>query len=165
MSGTIVQAGMFTKELHYNQEMETAVIGLCLLEKEAFSRTYGLITVEDFYFSSNRDIYAAMLWMYDNNLPIDLLTVCDFLVRKRGFEGFYGYSVGSYLLISTNHVVSSANLEYYCHCIHEMFIEREIIKLTFSGPGEGNSRQKILELQNKLTLLQAGTVEKDWFDM
>jgi replicative DNA helicase len=46
-----------------------------------------------------------------------------------------------------------------------MWIDREIIRLTFSGPGEGNSRQKIIELQNKLTFLSAGTGEKEWYDM
>lgn len=165
MNQQITKAGLFTKEKHYNQEMETAIIGLCLLEKEAFSRTYGLITEEHFYFDSNRDVYAAMRWMYDNNAPIDLLTVCDYLVRKRGYQEFYGYTVGYYLMQSTNHVTSSANLEYYCYCIYEMWIDREIIRLTFSGPGEGNSRQKIIELQTKLTMLSAGKAEKEWFDM
>lgn len=165
MNTKIIQAGMFIKEKHYNQEMETAIIGLCLLEKEAFSRTYGLITEDHFYFDANREIYRSMRWMYDNNLPLDLLTVCDFMVRKRGYEEFYGHTVGQFLLISTNHVTSSAHLEYYCHCIYEMWIDREIIRLTYSGPGEGNSRQKIIDLQNKLTLLTAGTGEKDWYDM
>jgi len=165
MSQQILQAGMFKKEVHYNQEMETAIIGQCLYERDALSRTYGIITEEHFYFSANRDVYAAMRWMYDNNLPIDARTVCDILVRKRGFDNFYGYSVGSYLLTSIGHVTSSMHLEYYCHCIYEMWIEREIIKLTYSGPGEGNGRQKIAELQTKLALLSAGKGEDEWMDM
>jgi replicative DNA helicase len=165
MSTQIVKAGMFEKDKHYNQELETAIIGLCLLEKEAFSRTYGLINEDHFYFDANQEVYRSMRWMYDNNLPIDLLTVCDFMVRKRGYTGFYGYTVGYFLMQSTNHVTSSANLEYYCHCVYEMWIEREIIRMTFSGPGEGNSREKILTLQNKLTMLTAGAGEKDWYDM
>lgn len=165
MKNQITKAGLFTKEKHYNQEMETVIIGLCLYEKEAISRTYGIITEEYFYFDSNREVYSAMRWMYDNNLPVDARTVCDTLVRKRGFDGFYGHSVGSYLFTCIGHVTSSAHLEYYCHCIYEMWIEREIIQLTFSGPGEGNSREKIIALQSKLTLLSAGTAEKEWHDM
>jgi replicative DNA helicase len=165
MSQQITQAGMFKKEIHYNQGMETAIIGQCLFEKEALSRTYGIISEEHFYFSANKEAYAAMRWMYDNNLPIDARTVCDILVRKRGFDNFYGYSVGTYLFTCINHVTSSMHLEYYCHCIYEMWIEREIIKLTYSGPGEGNSRQKIIELQTKLTLLSAGKAEQEWMDM
>lgn len=165
MKQQILQAGLFTKDIHYNQEMETAIIGQCVFEKEALSRTYGIITEDHFYFDANREVYKAMRWMYDHNLPIDARTVADILVRKRGFENFYGYSVGSYLLTCINHVTSSMHLEYYCHCIYEMWIEREIIKLTFSGPGEGNSRQKIIDLQNKLTLLSAGKSEEEWMDM
>lgn len=167
MSTQIVKAGLFEKEKHYSQEMEVAIIGLCLLEKDAFSRTYGLVKEEYFYFDSSREAYRSMRMMYDCNLPIDLLTVCNFMIRKRGipYDQFYGYTVGYYLMQCTNHVVSSAHLEYYCHCIYEMWIDREIIRLTFSGPGEGNSRQKIIELQNKLTLLSAGTGEKEWSDM
>jgi replicative DNA helicase len=165
MSQQIIKAGLFTKGKHYYQEMETAIIGQCLFEREALSRTYGIITEEHFYFDANREVYAVMCWMYDNNLPIDARTVCDILVRKRGFENFYGYSVGSYLLTCINHVTSSMHLEYYCRCIYEMWIEREIIKLTYSGPGEGNSRQKIMELQTKLTMLSAGKEEDEWMDM
>jgi replicative DNA helicase len=165
MSQEITKAGLFKKEVHYNQEMETAIIGLCLLEKEALSRTYGLITEDHFYFEANKEVYKVMRWMYDNNLPVDILTVCDFMVRKRGFENFYGYTVGYFLMQSTNHVTSSAHLEYYCHCIYEMWIDREIIRLTYSGPGEGNSRQKIMDLQTKLTMLSAGKAEQEWMDM
>lgn len=165
MKAQIQQAGIFVKERHYNQEMETSVIGLCLLEKEAFGRTYGIANEDYFYFETNREVYRSMREMYDNNLPIDLLTVCDFMVRKRGFNDFHGYTVGYYLMQSTNHVTSTIHLEYYCHCIYEMWIDREIIRLTLGGPGEGNSRQKIMELQNKLTLLSGGTGEKDWYDM
>lgn len=161
-----LQAGIFVKDRHYSQDMEVAIIGLCLLEKQAFSRTYGLIKAEDFYFESTREAYKAMIWMYDHNAPIDTLTVTDYLVRKKGWNDFFGFSsVGYFLLQTTNHVTSSAHLEYYCHCIHEMWIDREIIRLTFSGPGEGNAREKIIELQNKLTLLSAGSAEKDWYDM
>ena len=165
MRQQIEKAGIFKKDIHYNQEMETAIIGLCLFEREAFSRTFGLLKDEYFYLEANQVIYKEMSSMYDNNLPIDARTVADILVRKRGYDNFYGYSVGTYLLTCIDHVTSSAPLEYYCHCIYEMWIEREIIKITYSGPGEGNSRQKIIELQSKLTLLSAGKGQEDWQDM
>jgi replicative DNA helicase len=158
-------AKLFTKDRHYSQDMETAIIGVCLLEKDGFSRTYGIVSEEHFYFDRNKEVYAAMRWMYDNNAPIDLLTVTDYLIRKRGWEDFYGYTVGYYLMTCTNHVVSSANVEYYCRAIYEMWIDREIIKLTYSGPGEGNARQKIIELQSKLTLLSGSSENKEWYDM
>lgn len=161
----IREAGIFQKDRHYSQDFETAIIGICLLEKDAFSRTYGIVTEEHFYFNSSREVYKSMRWMYDNNIPIDLLTVCDYMVRKRGWGDLHGYTVGQFLLMCTNHVCTSAHLEYWCHCIYEMWIEREIITLTLSGPGEGNAREKIAALQTKLTMLTAGTGEKDWFDM
>src|SRR5581483_2590246 len=78
-------AKLFEKDRHFSQDMETAIIGICLLEKDGFSRTYGIVTEEHFYFEKNQEAYAAMRWMYDNNAPIDLLTVTDYLVRKRGW--------------------------------------------------------------------------------
>lgn len=68
MNQQITKAGLFKKEVHYNQEMETAIIGQCLFEKDALSRTYSIITEEHFYFESNREVYAAMRWMYDNKI-------------------------------------------------------------------------------------------------
>lgn len=156
---------LFTKDKHYSQDLETAIIGICLLEKEAFGRTYGLITEEYFYFDANKEVYKTMRWLYDNNGPIDTLTVTDELVRKRGWENFYGYTVGMYLLTCTKHVTSSANLEYHCRIVYEMWLEREIVRLTYSGPGEGNPREKIIALQNKLTLISAGQSEQEWYSM
>lgn len=155
----------FKKDFHYSQDVETAIIGVCLLESHAFARTYGLIKSEHFYFEKNKEVYSAMQHLYEYNAPIDALTVCDEMVRKRGFEDFYGYSVGQYLLIATNHVCSSAHLEYHCHILQCLWVEREILKLTMSGPGQGSSREKIASLQAKLMTLNSGNQQKDWYDM
>lgn len=156
---------MYTKDIHYSQDFETAIIGACLLEKEAFGRSYGLLKAENFYFDAHKEIYSAMNFLYENSAPIDILTVADELIRRRGFDDFFGWTVGYFLMKSTGFVVSTHNLEYYCHIIHVMWIDREVIRLTFSGPPKGETKAQISDLMNQLTILNSREYTKDWHDM
>jgi replicative DNA helicase len=79
----------FKKNIHYSQDVEEAVLGSCLLEGMALGRTYGLIDADSFYFDSHKEIYSAMREMYDESVPVDVLTVTDALINKRGKEEFY----------------------------------------------------------------------------
>lgn len=156
---------MFKKDLHYSQDLETAILGACLLEP-AFARTYGTIDENTFYFDRHRDIYKAMKEMYEAGTPIDCLTVTDYLVRKKGIEEIYSHPTGYFVTRLTNSVVSSAHVEYHCHVIKTMWIERELINLTHGGlKTEGSARKKIIELQEKLQELNTKAAESDWMDM
>lgn len=155
----------FKRHFHYDQDIEAAIIGTCLVESHSFARTYGLIKADDFYFDKYREVYVTMQDMYEHNVPIDTLTVIDELIRKRGKEEFFGESVPYFLVKCTNAVCASLHLEYHCHILQSFWVERELLKLTMSGPGDGNSREKIINLQTKLMQLNSSHQQKEWYDM
>jgi replicative DNA helicase len=154
----------FKKNIHYSQDVEEAVLGSCLLEGMALGRTYGLIDADSFYFDSHKEIYSAMREMYDESVPVDVLTVTDSLINKRGKEEFYGLDTGFFLTRLTNHVVSTAHLEYHCHIVKEMWRKREVIKLRHKVV-EGESRDMIYDLDAELKKILGADVKKDWHDM
>src|SRR5574337_29181 len=123
----------FNKGIHYSPEIESAILGACLLEKDAIGRIYGLIEPEYFYSTNNQEIYRSLKIMYQEGLTIDLLTVIDYLVRKRKFELIDGGNVDFYVMQLTNWVVNSSHLEYHSFIIKSMWMEREIINITHSG--------------------------------
>jgi len=161
---------MFQANIHYNEELETAIIGICLLEKSAFGRTYGLVEEKNFYRESNRITYKAMTEMYKTSLPIDLLTVADYMFNKENKthlnDGDMQYATPYYLMRTTNSVCTSAHLEYHCHIVKRMWMERELITLTHGGIKlEGAVGEQISQLNRAIQQINQGAYAKDWIDM
>lgn len=158
---------MFQANIHYNEEIETAVIGICMLEKSAFGRTYGLLEDKCFYREANKIIYGAMVSMYKASIPIDLLTVGDYLFNKLNTTHTKdGYATPYYLMKTTNAVCTSSHLEYHCHIIKRMWMERELVHLTHGGVKlEGNVAEQISQLNRAIQQINQGTYTKDWVDM
>jgi replicative DNA helicase len=161
---------MFQANIHYSEEIETAVIGICLLEKSAFGRTYGLVEEKNFYREANKIIYKAMTQMYKMSLPIDLLTVGDYLFNKENKthldSGETAYATPYYLMKTTSYVCSSAHVEYHCHIIKRMWMERELINLTHGGIKlEGAVGEQVSQLNRAIQQINQGTYVKDWVDM
>jgi replicative DNA helicase len=155
----------FKKGLHYNQEFEQAILGICLLEKEAIGRVYGLIEEEYFYFDSHKRVWSALKKMYQEGVVIDMLTVSDFLQRIRGFQELEATSVPYFVTRLTYFVVTSAHLEYHAVVVKQMWMEREIMRLTSGGKPDGNVQEQIKSINEKLKSLQEKATEHDWQDM
>jgi replicative DNA helicase len=67
----------------HNSEAEQAVLGSLLIDKEAISEVSELITPDYFYEDINRDIYQAMLDLFEERKPIDILTLTTILKNKK----------------------------------------------------------------------------------
>lgn len=157
----------FKKYIHHGQDLETAILGACLLEKLAFGRTYGIVEAESFYVTDHQVVYSAMKEMYDNSIPIDIYTLTEFLITKKGVKEFNGGGITYFLVTLTNHVVSTAHLEYHCHLIKEMWRRREIIKIRASYPAdEGfDTRENINQLNEEIRKILGSEIKRDWYDM
>jgi len=92
----------FINHIHFSDELEGAILGACLLEKTAFSRTYGIVDEQTFYLEASRDVYRAMMEMYKLSLPIDLATVADYLFNKENKPVLGLYATPYYLMKLTN---------------------------------------------------------------
>lgn len=156
----------FDKDIHYSIDLEKAIIGACLMEKEAAGRIYSMLEPEYFYHLFHQVIYAAIRDMFTNGLPIDTLTVIDQLIRVQGRKTLGNVDTDFYVTTCTNAVVGTAHLEYHAHVVKTMWMEREIIKVTHGAePLSGDARKKIQDLQDKLQSIQQTTSGQDWSDM
>jgi replicative DNA helicase len=110
------------------KELEEAVLGAVMLEKEKLAEVLEIIQSEDcFYFPANQKIYAAIRSLFDKGMPVDLLTVTEEL-RKRSELDIVG---GAYYITSlTMSVVSSAHVEAHARIVMEKFIQRELIRIS-----------------------------------
>jgi len=156
----------FEKDIHYSVDLEAAILGACLLEADAFGRTYGIVEMESFYFEGSKTVYRALAEMFNNGVPIDIFTVQDYLINVLGHREISGSLTPYYVVKLTNAVVSSAHLEYHCHVVKRMWMERELIGLTHGGIKlEGMVKEQIYQLSEAIQRINSGTYTKDWQDM
>lgn len=156
----------FEKNIHFSPDLEYAVLGACILENDAFGRTFGIVEIECFYFDSTRVIYQCLAEMFNNGLPIDILTVVDYIINRLETKKLFGNPTEYQIVEITRAVVSSAHLEYHCHILKRMWMERELIKITHGGIKlEGMVKEQIFQLTQEIQRINSGTYTKDWFDM
>jgi replicative DNA helicase len=106
------------------RELESAVLGAIMIEKEAFSMIEGIISSEDFYDPIHQVIFSSIENLSAKHAPIDIVTVMEEL-RKMGEIEAVGGPV--YLSELTSNIGSSANIEYHAQIIKQKSIARKII--------------------------------------
>lgn len=111
------------------RELENAVLGAIMLEKDAFDEVNAILKPETFYSEANQKIFAAMQSLAKNNSPIDMLTVVEELNRMKELDNVGG---PFYLVKCTNVVVSSANIITHAKIVFQKFLSREMIRLSSS---------------------------------
>ncbi|WP_284149618.1 replicative DNA helicase, partial [Escherichia coli] len=108
-------------------QMEEAVLGAVMLDREAFGIVCELLRPEHFYLDSHQHIFRSICDLANRSCPIDLLTVTEELKRNGTLDSVGG---GYYLVELSNRVASSANIEAHARIIAEMHIRREVIRVS-----------------------------------
>jgi len=109
-----------------SRELEEAVIGAIIIERDAYSEIADILKPESFYVDAHKTIYESIIILANNSEPIDLLTITEHL-RKRGKLEEVGGA--GYLSELTNMVSSSANIEYHARIVSQKWMARELISL------------------------------------
>ena len=108
-------------------DLEEAVLGAVLLEKEAVNTVIDILQPESFYKDAHQRIYNAIKNLFGKSEPIDILTVTNEL-KTTGELDIVG---GAYYIAKlTNRVASSANIEYHARIIAQKYIQRELISIS-----------------------------------
>lgn len=110
-----------------NPDAEHAVLGSIIIEGRLINKVSGLLKPEDFYNSVNKEIFSAMLQMHESKIPIDILTLFEFLKSDNKAEKVGGSSHLTYL---TEIVPTTANIEYYSRLVKESSKQRKISQFT-----------------------------------
>ena len=108
-------------------DLEESVLGALMLEKEALTNIIDILKPENFYKDAHKEIYQAIIDLFNNSQPIDLLTVTNQL-KKNGTLDIVG---GSYYITKlTTRVNSASNIEFHSRIILEQSIKRELINIS-----------------------------------
>lgn len=108
-------------------ELEEAILGAIMLEKDAIEDVISILQPESFYHDSHQKIYSTILKLYNLNKPIDILTVMNHLRDSKELEDVGG---PAYLSQLTNNVASGAHIQFHAQIVHEKHIKREMIRVS-----------------------------------
>ncbi|MGB3180819.1 MAG: replicative DNA helicase [Cyclobacteriaceae bacterium] len=107
-------------------ELEQAVLGALMLEKEALTDVVDILKPESFYKDAHQEIYRSIIDLFNKAEPVDMLTVTSQLRRNGKLEVVGG---AFYITELTTRVNSAANIEYHARIIAENAIKREMIHI------------------------------------
>jgi len=109
----------------HSLEAEQSVLGAMALDKEAIIVATDILRPEDFYKEAHKEIYEAVLELFDRDEPVDLITLSEEL-KKRGTLDAIGGVV--YLANLSEGISTTANIRYYCEIVEEKSILRKLIR-------------------------------------
>jgi replicative DNA helicase len=143
--------------LPHNFLAEKMVLNCLLISTESIELTLQTLSVEAFYFKNHQEIYQAIIFMYNNKLSIDIVTLITFLQDNGILEKIGGIKV---LIELISQVPNLVYFEEYVRLIKDKFLRRKLIKLGYeiinSGYITNISLENILnDFENKLFYLGA----------
>lgn len=146
-----------------DRELEEAVLGALMLEKDAYTIVCDILKPESFYEPQHQRIYEAIQALGAAQQPIDMLTVVEQLRLNNTID-----EVGGPVYISelTSKVASAAHIEYHARIVAQKYLARELISFASVIEGkaydESNDVDDLLqEAEGKLFEISQRNVKKD----
>lgn len=121
-----------------NVEAEQAVLGAIFLEPQAITTASEILIADDFYRAVHQRIYRAMISLYEQGEPVDVVTVTSELRDQKCLEEVGGVA---YLSDLANSAPTAANIEYYSRIVEEKSILRRLIRTATKIVSEGFSSE------------------------
>ena len=148
----------------HNNEAEMSILGSLMLEKDAVIKIADLLKVGDFYKDIHDQIYEAMLELYEQREPLDVLSISNKLDEKKQLEQIGG---SSYLASLVGSVPSAAHIVHYAKVVQKKALLRRLInaasEIIETGFREGDDVEKILdEAEQKLFSVSQKYIKQDF---
>lgn len=106
-------------------EAEQATLGAMLMERDAIARVVDALEPEDFYSPQHQMLYRAMVDMFNDSEPVDLVTVQTRLQNRGQLEESGGTS---YLLALQESAPTAASISHYARIVREKSTLRALIR-------------------------------------
>ncbi|MDH7914420.1 replicative DNA helicase [Winogradskyella sp. SYSU M77433] len=108
-------------------DLEEVVLGAMMIDKKGVDEVIDILSADAFYKDAHKYIFEAILKLFENSEPVDLLTVSSQLKKEEKLDLVGG---DFYLISLTQRVSSSAHIEFHARIILQKFIQRSLIKIS-----------------------------------
>ncbi len=121
-----MEEALLKRVLPHSIEAEQSVIGSMLMDKEAIIAASEIVTASDFYQSQYGIMFEAMVELFNEGKPVDLITVQDRLKEK---DVPPEVSSLDFVRDVMNTVPTSVNVKSYANIVREKAVLRRLIKV------------------------------------
>ena len=121
-----MEEALIKRVLPHSVEAEQSVIGAMIMDRDAIMTASEVITSEDFYQSQYGVLFDAMLELYNEGKPVDLVTLQERLREKDVPPEISSLEFAKDLLDA---VPTSANVRHYATIVQEKSMLRKLIKV------------------------------------
>lgn len=144
-------------------DVEEAVLGALMLEREAFIGVADVLTEDSFYKEEHREIFKVIKNLSMQDKPVDLLIVTQELKNNGLLEKVGG---PYYITQLTSKVASAAHLEFHARIIAQKFIQRELIRACSEIQSEAYDDTKdvdelINQAESAIFKISEGNIKKE----
>lgn len=144
-------------------DVEAAVLGALMIEKDAYTVVCDILKPESFYEPAHQRVYEAIQTLGASQKPIDLFTVTEQLKRIDALDEVGG---PAFVMQLTSNVTSAAHIEFHARIVAQKYLARELI--SFSAQIEKNAYDESIdvddlmqEAEGKLFEISQRNVKKD----
>jgi len=147
-----------------NIEAEIAVLGALMIDKNAITKIADIIRPEDFYKAKHEKIFESILELYQEQQPLDILSVSSRLKEKKILEDIGGRG---YLTEIINSVATASNVVSHAKLVQKKSTLRKLIETASDivelGYQEDRPLDELLdESQQKLFAVSQQSVKNDF---
>jgi replicative DNA helicase len=111
----------------HDYDAEGSVLGALLIDTSSTALVANFLRPEHFYSRQNRVIYEAILTLFEQQKPVDVVTLKNQLKEHGTLEEAGGQS---YLAQLLGTVPTAANVEHYARIVKNHFVKRRLIEIS-----------------------------------
>jgi replicative DNA helicase len=130
----------------HSENAEVSVLGALLLDKDAVIAVAEFLKPEDFYDDRHREIFECAVELYEERVPVDVLTVSERLKKRKSLKMIGGTG---YLTDMVNKVPTAAHVEHYGKIVKDAAIKRLLLasatKLVDLSLDEGTAADELMD--------------------
>lgn len=109
----------------HSNEAEISVLGAMLLDRDAIIAVAEFLRSDDFYDERHSEIYECAVSLYEERVPIDVLTVAERLKKRKALKKIGG---AGYLADLANKVPTAAHVEHYGRIVKDQALKRSLMR-------------------------------------
>lgn len=121
-----MEEALIKRVLPHSVEAEQSVIGSMLMDRDAIVAASEMVSGEDFYQHQYGIVFEAILELYNEGKPVDLITLQN---RLREKDVPPEISSLEFMQDVLNMALTSANVKYYAQIVQEKAVLRRLIKV------------------------------------
>ena len=128
---------------------EITILGAMLVEPVAIIDATMLLKTDDFALDSHRKIYAAMLQLVELGHGVDIVTVTDYLSKKKELDSVGGLP---YLASLSEGLPRKLSIESYVRIVRDKSLMRQLLSVCDMGMIEASDQSReALDVLNQVT--------------